>query len=67
MSRITAPVGDVTTAIARGSRGIGRFLSAANRPSAASLALSCSKASWRAPRPTGSIAWTLIWNFPCGA
>ena len=67
MSRITAPVGDVRTAIARGSLGIGLFLSAPKSPSAASLALSCSNASWRAPRPTGSIAWTLIWNFPCGA
>ena len=53
-------------AIERGSFGIARLCAGLKRPSAASLALSCSKASWRAPRPTGSIAYALIWNLPCG-
>jgi hypothetical protein len=34
MSRITAPVGEVTTPITRGRNGSARFLLSSNRPSA---------------------------------
>jgi hypothetical protein len=44
----------VTTPIRRGNFGSGRFFDSANIPSAASFALSCSRASASAPAPAGS-------------
>ena len=48
---MAAPRGEVTIPIRRGKRGSGRLRPAANRPSAASLRLSCSNASCSAPTP----------------
>ena len=64
MSRMTAPWGEVTTPRRRGSSGSGRLRAGSNSPSASSRFLSCSKASASAPAPVGSIATTVIWNFP---
>ena len=55
MSRITAPVGEVTMPIRCGSAGSGRFRAASNSPSAASFFFNCSKASCSAPCPCGSM------------
>ena len=57
--RVLAPVGEVTTPIRRGRNGNGRLRAWSNRPSAASRALSCSKASWSAPTPFGSAYSTI--------
>ena len=57
-SRTAAPLFEVTTPMRRGRSGSGRFFSAANSPSAASRALSCSSASASAPSPAGSAAST---------
>jgi hypothetical protein len=54
MSRMAAPVGEVTTPTRRGKSGSGRFNSSANKPSAASLSRICSNATRNAPAPTGS-------------
>ena len=56
MSRTAAPVGEVTSAIDIGQDGIGFFRDSANRPSAASFAFSCSKATFSAPAPSGMIS-----------
>ena len=61
MSRITAPVGDVTIPMLRGRNGM-RFLRAAsNRPSAASFFLRASSIAIKAPRPASSIRSTMSW------
>ena len=61
MSRITAPVGEVTTPILRGSSGSGRLRSGAKSPSLSSRSLSSSKACASDPFPRGSRSWTEIW------
>ena len=66
MSRITAPVGLVTTPTARGSAGSGRLRAASKSPSRWSFSRSCSKASWSAPLPLGSSSSTISWNCPRG-
>ena len=63
-SRTAAPVGDVTRPTRRGSVGSARFRAGSKRPSAASRAFSCSKASWSAPRPFGSITSQTSWYSP---
>ena len=63
MSRMTAPVGEVTMPIVRGMRGSARFRSSANRPSAASAFLRASRSAISAPSPAGSSASTTIWYF----
>ena len=55
MSRITAPVGEVTTPITRGRNGSGRLRAAANSPSASSRALSLASKASSAPSPAISI------------
>jgi hypothetical protein len=54
MSRITAPVGEVTTPMIRGRYGRGRLRAMSNRPSAASIFLRCSSNAISAPAPAGS-------------
>lgn len=56
MSRTAAPVGEVTRAMEDGQAGIGFLCASANRPSAASFAFSCSKATFSAPAPSGMIS-----------
>jgi len=63
---MTAPVGEVRTAMRRGSMGSGRLRAAANRPSFSSLALSSSKACCSDPLPRGSMTSTAIWYSPFG-
>ena len=53
MSRIAAPLGDVTMPIRRGNFGNRRFRSGANNPSASSLRLSASNFAWSRPTPRG--------------
>ena len=55
MSRITAPLGEVSTASLRTCAGRGRLRAASNTPSACSRALSSSKARRSAPSPASSI------------
>ena len=62
-----APVGDETTAIDPGRTGNGRLRSDANRPSAASFALSCSNRIARSPTPLGWIESTYSWSAPCAS
>jgi hypothetical protein len=64
MSRMTAPLDEVTTPMRRGQNGRRRLRSGANSPSAASLRFSSSKASISRPAPAGSSAVTDIWNLP---
>jgi hypothetical protein len=61
MSRITAPVGDVTTPITAGRNGSARLRSSPNRPSAASFFLRASTIAISAPTPASSISSTMIW------
>ena len=63
MSRITAPVGDVTTPITSGRKGSGRLRSSANRPSAASRRRRSSRSFSNAPSPASSSASITIWYF----
>ena len=65
MSRIAAPVGDVTIPIRRGNFGNGRLRSGANNPSASSLRLSASNFAWSMPTPRGCKISTRSWYFPC--
>ena len=61
MSRMTAPVGEVTRPTTRGRNG-SRFLRASsNRPSAASFLLRSSSSAISAPTPAGSSASMTIW------
>ncbi len=55
MSRITAPVGDVTTPMRSGKKGSCFFRSSANSPSAASFFLRSSSILSNAPSPASSI------------
>ena len=61
MSRITAPVGEVTTPMTRGSIGSGRLRAASNRPSAASFCLRSSSSLSSAPTPATSSASMISW------
>ena len=61
MSRITAPVGEVTTPMVRGMNGSGRLRAASNRPSAASCLRRASSSAISAPTPAGSSNSTTIW------
>ena len=61
MSRITAPVGDVTTPIRRGRYGIGFLRAGANNPSAASRAFSFSNCAKSAPTPAGAMRSQISW------
>ena len=61
MSRITAPVGLVTTPITAGWDGRARFRPASNSPSALSLAFSRSSWASSAPTPAGSSDSITIW------
>ena len=67
MSRIAAPVGDVTMPMRRGSAGSGRLRACAKRPSASSLRLSASNCAIRSPSPACSRACTTIWYVPRGS
>jgi len=64
MSRMAAPVGEVTMPIRRGSIGSGRLRSCAKRPSASSRLFSASNWAIRSPRPARSIARTTTWYVP---
>ena len=63
MSRMTAPVGDVTMPTTRGRNGSGRLRSSSNKPSAANLRLRSSSSAISAPTPAGSICSMTIWYF----
>jgi hypothetical protein len=61
ISRITAPVGEVTMPIVSGNQGSSRLRAGSNRPSAASLRLRSSISAISAPMPAGSSASITIW------
>jgi len=61
MSRIAAPDGEVTIPILPGSSGIGLLRAGSKSPSSRSRSFNCSKASWSAPTPFGSISDTVSW------
>lgn len=61
MSRITAPLGELTIPMRRGWAGSGRLRSLANRPSPASFSFNASKARRRAPSPAGSTVSAINW------
>ena len=61
MSRITAPVGEVTTPITCGRNGSGFLRSGANSPSASSRAFVFSSSASSAPSPASSIRSITIW------
>ena len=61
MSRITAPVGEVTTPIVRGMNGSGFLRAGSNSPSAPNCALSFSNSAISAPSPASSIRSITIW------
>ena len=65
MSRITAPVGEVTTPITPGRKGSFLLRSTENNPSAASATRRASISAMSAPIPAGSIvsmtSWYLDW------
>ena len=63
MSRITAPVGEVTTPMTRGMKGRSCLREASNRPSAASRRRRSSKSAISAPAPAGSRLSMTIWYF----
>ena len=68
ISWMAAPSALVTTPMTRTApAGSGRFFSASNSPSAASLRLSCSSASSSAPRPAGRAFSAVNWSRPRGA
>ena len=54
MSRITAPVGDVTTPTTLGRNGAFRLRAASNRPSEASALRRASSSAIKAPTPASS-------------
>ena len=64
MSRIAAPVGLVTTPIARGKRGRAFLAPGSNNPSARSFSTSWRKANSSAPAPLGVISSTYICSCP---
>jgi hypothetical protein len=61
MSRITAPVGEVTTPLTPGRKGSRRLRALSNSPSAVSLRRRSSRRAFRAPMPAGSSESTTIW------
>ncbi len=61
MSRITAPVGEVTTPITRGRKGSARLRAASNSPSAARRRRRSSSILRMAPSPASSICSITIW------
>src|ERR1039457_5086215 len=61
---MTAPRGQGAMPLGRGERGSGRLRACSNRPSSANFFLSCSKASWSAPWPSGSSSSTMSWYSP---
>ena len=61
ISRITAPVGEVTTPITRGMNGSVTLRPASNSPSAASWPFSFSNSAISAPAPASSIRSMTIW------
>ncbi len=63
MSRITAPVGEVTTPIVVGRYGSGRLRSGANNPSAASRWRVFSSSASSAPSPASSRLSITTWYF----
>jgi hypothetical protein len=63
MSRITAPVGEVTTPTTSGSHGSNCLRASSNRPSAASFFLRSSISAISAPTPAGSSVSMTIWYF----
>ena len=63
MSRMTAPVGEVTTPITSGRNGSSCLRAGSNRPSAASFFLRSSTSAISAPIPAGSSDSTTIWYF----
>ena len=63
MSRITAPVGEVTTPITSGSQGNSCLRASSNRPSAASFFLRSYISAISAPTPAGSSESMTIWYF----
>ena len=63
MSRITAPVGDVTTPMTRGRYGSGFLRASSNSPSAASAFRRASSSAISAPAPAGSSASMTSWYF----
>ena len=67
MSWITAPTGEVTIAMRRGSAGKGRFRAGAKSPSFSSRSFSSSKACCSDPFPSGSSTSTESRYSPRGA
>ena len=61
MSRITAPVGEVTTPMVFGRKGSGFLRVGSNSPSASSRALVFSSSASSAPSPASSIRSITIW------
>ena len=61
MSRITAPVGLVTTPMVRGRNGSRRLRPSSNKPSAASAFRRLSSSAINAPSPASSSLSTTIW------
>jgi hypothetical protein len=61
MSRITAPVGEVTIPITGGMNGSGRLPDGSNRPSAASARRRWSSSAISAPAPATSMRSITIW------
>ena len=60
ISRITAPVGELTTPMTAGKNGIFFFRAESNRPSAASFFFLASSMAMSAPTPASSISSTMI-------
>ena len=65
ISRITAPVGDVTTPITSGKNGRACFRAGSNKPSAAKAALRFSSMAIKAPTPATATSSTLRLYFDC--
>ncbi len=63
---MTAPVGEVTTPMRRGSIGSGRLRAGSKRPSFSSFAFRSSKACCNEPFPSGSRTWAESWYSPRG-
>ena len=66
MSRMTAPVGELTTPIRRGSMGRGRLRAGSKSPSFSSFAFRSSNACCSEPLPIGSSTCTESWYWPRG-
>ena len=63
---MTAPVGELTTPIRRGSIGSGRLRAGSKSPSFSSFALRSSNACWSEPLPSGSRTCAESWYSPRG-